>query len=104
MKFASDDLSLVIFRQPIEPPPKFLTLCGRLGRISKYFELHLILGSHDLTDNLSRCPELDPNWILVFVSALLNCLKSPGKIIISVLETQFITCYEHWFVCQCTID
>jgi len=27
-RFASDDLSLVIFGQPTEPPPKFLILCG----------------------------------------------------------------------------
>jgi len=34
----------------------------------------------------------------------LNYLKPPGKIIISVLETQSSTYYELWFVCWCTIE
>ena len=29
-----------------------------------------------------------------FMSVLLNFLKPPGKIVTSVLETQFSTCYE----------
>ena len=44
MWFTSDDLPLVIFGQPIEFPLKFLKLRSWLGRISKYFELQLILG------------------------------------------------------------
>jgi len=96
--------SLVIFRQPTEHPPKFSILRGWLGQISKYFELQLILGSYDWTDNLSRCPEFDPIWILVFVSVLLNCLKPPGKIIISVLETQSSTYHKLWYICHCTIE
>jgi len=37
----SNDLSSKIFRQPTEPPPKFLIFRGWLGRISKYFRLWL---------------------------------------------------------------
>ena len=32
------------------------------------------------------------------MSVLLNCLKPPGKIVTGVLNTQFSTCYELWFV------
>jgi len=41
---------------------------------------------------------------MVFVSVLLNCLKSPGKIITSVLQTQSSTCYELWFARRCTVE
>ena len=37
----SDDLSLVIFRQLTEPPPKFSIFRGLLRRILKYFGLWL---------------------------------------------------------------
>ena len=50
-----------------------------------------------------RCPELDLVWIPVFVSVILNCLKSPEKIITSVLETKSSTCYMLQFGCRCTI-
>ena len=43
-RFASDDLSLMIFAQPRESPPKFLILRGLLERISEYFGLHVDLG------------------------------------------------------------
>ena len=104
MRFTYDDLSLVIFEQPTELPPKFLKLRSCLEQISKHFGLQLILGSHNWTDNLLRCPELDPVWILLFLSVLLNCLKPPGKIITSVLETQSSTCHELWFDYMCTIE
>ena len=104
VRLTSDGLSLVIFRQPIELPPKFLTLHSLLGQILKYIGLQLILSSHDWIDSLLRCPELDPVWILIFVSVLLNCVKPLGKIIVSILETQSSTCYELWFVYWCTIE
>ena len=49
---------------------------------------------------IKRCPELDPVWIVVFVSVLLNDFKPPRKIITSVLETQSSTFHELW----CTIE
>jgi len=39
MGYTSDDLSSVIFRQSIEPPPKFSKLCGWLEWVSKHFGL-----------------------------------------------------------------
>jgi len=80
MRFAPKDLSSIKIRQPTELPPKFSKLRGR--RFSKYFELHV--GSNDWTDNLVNCSELDLVWILVFVSVLLNYLKPPGIIIVSI--------------------
>ena len=44
VRFASDDLSLVIFEQPTEPPPKFSIFSSWLGRILKYFGLQLNFG------------------------------------------------------------
>jgi len=103
VRFASDDL--VIFRQPTELHPKFLIHCDLLGWISKHFRFYCqSLASHDWIGNLLRCLELDPIWIVVFVSVLLNCLKPPWKIIASVMETQSSTCHKLWFVCWCTIE
>jgi len=48
------------------------------------------------------CPELDPVWMVNFMSVLMNFLKPSGKIITSVLETQSSTCYKHWFA-WCTV-
>ena len=48
--------------------------------------------------------ELNPVWIMVFMSVLLNYLKSPEKIIISVLETQSSTYHELRFACQRTVE
>ena len=70
------------FWQHTEISPKFLKL--RPGRILKYFRLHAGLNLHDCTCNLLNCLELDPIWMLVFVSVLLNNLKSPGKITVSI--------------------
>ena len=44
VRFASDDLSLVIFGQPTESPPKFSILCDWLGWFLKYFRFRLNLG------------------------------------------------------------
>jgi len=44
VRFASEDLSLVIFGHPTEPLPKFSILRGWLRWISKYFGLQLNLG------------------------------------------------------------
>jgi len=79
MRPAFEALSSVIFRQPIEPLPRFLKSHGWLRRILKYFGLHLDLGLHDWSSNLLKYPELDPVWILVFMSILLNCLKPQGR-------------------------
>ena len=104
VRFVLDDLSLVIFGQSAEPPQKFSILHSWLGWISKYFRFWLNLGFSWLTGNLLRCPELNPVWIVVFVSVLLNFLKPPGKIIESVLETQSSSCHKLWFVHWCTIE
>jgi len=58
-RFASEALSLVIFRQPIKLPLKFSKLCSWLEWISKYFALYVDLGFRDWTGNLLKCPELD---------------------------------------------
>ena len=44
VRFASNDLSLVIFRQPTELSPKFLKLHSWLGQILNHFGLQLISG------------------------------------------------------------
>jgi len=44
----------------------------------------LAASSQDWTDNLLRYLKLDLAWILVFVSVLLNSLKPPEMIIVSV--------------------
>ena len=54
-------------------PLKFSKLHGWLWRISKYFGSHVALDLRDCTVDLLKCPELDPVYILVFVSVLLNC-------------------------------
>ena len=48
--------------------------------------------SHDWTGNRLRCLDLYLAWISIFMSVLLNCLKPPRKIIMSILETQSGTC------------
>jgi len=50
----------------------------------EYFGLHIDLDFCDWIGNILRCPELDLVWILIFVSILLNWLKSPRKILVSV--------------------
>jgi len=69
-KAHSEALSSVIFRHPIEPPPKFSKLRVWLWRISEHFRPHVDLGFRDWTNNLLKCPDLV--WILVFLSVLLN--------------------------------
>ena len=84
MGSAFDDLSSVIFRQSIELSLKFLKLRGWLGRVSKHFGLCWQQALQDWTGNLLRYLELDSVWILVFVNVLLNSLKPPEMIIMSV--------------------
>ena len=110
MGLASDDLSLVIFRQPTESLQSFWNSAVNWNGFQKTLNFSWFWASHDWTDNLLRYRELDPFWIVVFVSVLLNCLKPPEKIVTSVLETQSntetqsSTCHELWFACRCIVE
>ena len=64
-----------------------------------------------------RCPDLDLVWISIFMIILLNCLKPPGKIVVSILIHSLeliwaliyllVYCWTGRVVdciCQCTIE
>ena len=60
------------------------------------------MGSHEWISNLLSCSELDLVWILAFVSELLNCLKPPEIIIVSIYihNLELIGALSY----QCTIE
>ena len=80
----SNDLSSVIFRQSTEPRPVFETPWLTGTGFETLWTFLLAASSQNWTSNLLRYLKLDLVWILIFVSVLLNSLKPPEMLVVSI--------------------